>query len=70
MFINDIILSLLMQQLNEANASAANSLSDNVYLSKQDSNNDFQSDDAFEQMPPPPLAPGNFEAFNLTVMPK
>jgi hypothetical protein len=58
-----------MQQLNEASASA-NSLSDNVYLTKQDSNNDFQSDDAFEQMPPPPQAQGNFEAFNLTVVPK
>ena len=56
-----------MQQLNETN-----SLSDNVYLAKQESNNDFQNEDPFEQATasPPSQTQNNFDTLNLMVMPK
>jgi hypothetical protein len=56
-----------MQQLNDAN-----SLNDNVYLAKQESQNDFQNEDPFEQATATPQAQtqSNFDTLNLMVMPK
>lgn len=64
-----MILSLLVQQLSHASSNYKLLASEDSLLAKQESNNDFQSDDLFEQQQNQPVL-NSLEAINITVMPK
>ena len=81
-FINDILLALLIQQLNELgvahhsqhqNQQQQQQSSDHVYLlTKQESSNagDFPSDDLFEQLQQQQQTATSLEQINLTPLAK